>query len=336
MLFSYFSFGGLPDLLGSHRSTLVARRGFTLIELLVVIAIIGVLIGLLLPAVQKVRAAAARTQSANNIKQIALGVHTYHDAIGNVPPLAETVRPGPAAQGTNNYASGYFFLLPYIEQTPLYDLGMKNNGVWEQSPNNAGSRKLSIFISPRDPSNPLDIWRETNGGTWAISNYGMNHAIFGIPCGSNTVSRLTIGGISDGTSNTVAFAEQYGRCGLGEPDRTSGAPPDNYFHKLWAYRAPWRWERGPYFDTRLMSSGMAGTSQGNNSACTCTATSTAAVPQDKPAPAACNPYFVQAMDSGVCIVGLMDGSVRMVSTSISGQVWVRAIWPNDALSLANW
>src|SRR5262249_49406613 len=168
-------------------------------------------------------------------------------------------------------------------------------------------------------------------------NYGANHAIFGIPCGSNTVSKMTLIGITDGTSNTVGFAEQYGRCGTGEPDSTSGAPPNNYFHKLWAYRAPWRWERGPYFDTRLMSSGMLGTSQGDNPACTPIATSTAAVPQNAPTVNACNPYFVQAMDSGICVVGLMDGSSRMVSTNVSGTVWVRTLWPKDGFPVdGNW
>src|SRR5262249_39745715 len=119
--------------------------------------------------------------------------------------------------------------------------------------NNAGSKPIKTYISPRDPSNPPSIFKEPNGGTWLFSNYGANHAIFGISCGSNVISNMGLTQISDGTSNTVGFAEQYAVCGTGDTKS-----PDNYWHKLWAYYTPWDWERGPYFDTRLMSSGMAG------------------------------------------------------------------------------
>ena len=89
-----------------------ARRGFTLIELLVVIAIIAILIGLLVPAVQKVREAAARTQCTNNLKQIGLACHNYHDAAKRLPPLYNEA---PGARGPI-----YFFLLPYIEQSAIW------------------------------------------------------------------------------------------------------------------------------------------------------------------------------------------------------------------------
>src|SRR4051812_3878223 len=108
-------------------------RGFTLIELLVVIAIIGVLIGLLLPAVQKVREAAARIQCVNNVKQIALAVHSYHDAMNVVPQLwmQTPLNPDSATKATMNPRSTgslFFWILPFIEQENLYNLA-GNRGV---------------------------------------------------------------------------------------------------------------------------------------------------------------------------------------------------------------
>jgi prepilin-type N-terminal cleavage/methylation domain-containing protein len=313
-----------------------ARTGFTLIELLVVIAIIAILIALLVPAVQKVRSAAARTQSANNLKQIVLATHSYHDTYKVLPPLAKTI-PGVATNphGTQP-VSVFFFILPFIDQGPLWQLGVTNGGAWPSGPGvgaggptSAGARVVPVYLSPRDPSGAVMQWEEIDGGVWAPCNYGANHAVFGIPCGSNTVTTLRLATILDGTSNTVGFAEQYAKCGTGDSNTTYES--NNYQH-LWAYNVTWYWQQGPYFDTRLMSS-FGGKSQSGNPppACTCTATATATVPQAMPTVAACNPYLVQAMDSSICLAGIMDGTVRSISTGISPTTWVRAIWPNDGL-----
>jgi len=313
------------------------RRGFTLIELLVVIAIIAILIGLLLPAVQKVRSAAARTQSQNNVKQIMLGNHSFHDTYGIVPPLSAIAVPG-----SGQPVSGYFWILPYIEQDNVYKLGIANGGAWPAPPPNtqadraaglaASAKKIKTFLSPRDPSNPPDTWTESNGGTWAHSSYGMNHAVYGTPndpvAGVDVIGKVTKGNarftllsITDGTSNTVGIAEQYAVCGPG-----SNAP-DGLNHKSWAYNLTWTYQQGPYFDTRLMTNLNTGT-------LVITATMVAAPPQSQPTVAACNPYLVQAMDS-VCVVGMMDGSVRAVTPSVDQTAWCRAIWPQDGFVLGD-
>lgn len=310
------------------------RAGFTLIELLVVIAIIAILIGLLLPAVQKVRSAAARLQSQNNVKQIMLANHSFHDANGIVPPLSAVLVPG-----SGQPVSGYVWILPYIEQDAIYQLTLANRGAWPApAPNTQADRaagkgssakKIKTYLSPRDPSNPPDTWTEANGGTWAHCSYGMNHAVYGTPVdptpGVNTIDLVTKGNarhtliaLTDGTSNTVGIAEQYAVCGpTSNPNRPAG---DNMNHKLWAYNLTWYYIQGPYFDTRLMTS--TGT--------TINDTSTSAPPQSQPTVAVCDPYRVQAID-GVCVIGMMDGSVRGVSPSVNQKAWCRTLWPKDGL-----
>ena len=202
--------------------TNVSRRrdGFTLIELLVVIAIIAILIGLLLPAVQKVREAAARMQSGNNLHQLAIATHSYHDARGQLPPQW--------ARQSNTIASLHYWILPYIEQDNIFKAGeaytaanAQYGNYWPHNTGVIATAVIKPYLAPLDISTPGNVVY----GYWAISNYASNHAVYGAP-NISWDGKRTMVGIGDGTSNTVAFAEKYGTCG------SNGS--------LWAH-GDWNW-----------------------------------------------------------------------------------------------
>ena len=134
-----------------------ARRAFTLIELLVVIAIIAILIGLLLPAVQKVREAANRTRCTNNLKQIGLGLHNYHDSYRRFPPGGASI---PGMGTANDSQSFHVLILPYVEQAALFSQ-FNQAAVYQAAPNrNLGGQKVPIYLCP---SNVVNLYTENTG-----------------------------------------------------------------------------------------------------------------------------------------------------------------------------
>jgi prepilin-type N-terminal cleavage/methylation domain-containing protein/prepilin-type processing-associated H-X9-DG protein len=181
------------------------RRGFTLVELLVVIAILAVLVGLLLPAVQKVRAASARLGCTNNLKQLGLALHHFHDTHGAFPIGS----PNPSNFG----GSPCMYLLDYLEQGNVAVLGDPNEYVYSDRNLRMAASKPKVFLCPADPQQgqgTLLGWTNyhLNAGTWVDVNgwdglVGPRFPAAGRPA----CSAVRVAEVSDGTSNTAAFAE---------------------------------------------------------------------------------------------------------------------------------
>jgi prepilin-type N-terminal cleavage/methylation domain-containing protein len=163
-------------MMGRYRLRRGRGRGFTLIELLVVIAIIGILIGLLLPAVQKVREAAARTQSLNNLKQQGLAAHQCNDALGSIPPMLGYF---PSQQQGSGYGSIYFHLLPFLEQDNLYRKSWGPAvGLYDCTSPGVQGQVVKVYVNPGDPSNRS----ATTAFGEAYSGYAASMQAVGLTC----------------------------------------------------------------------------------------------------------------------------------------------------------
>jgi prepilin-type N-terminal cleavage/methylation domain-containing protein/prepilin-type processing-associated H-X9-DG protein len=225
-----------------------SRPGFTLIELLVVIAIIAILIGLLLPAVQKVREAANRMKCTNNLKQIGLAAHNYHDTYDGLPPAWKYEPPAPPARPTAVAESWGFNILPYLEQDNIFKQYNRDRPLFDPTNQALTATQLKVFQCPSAPNSnrlveltiPSGVLPGLPGGLLrsGISDYTVvtgirNWCIFmGSPCDPPDIGvrhgalsswsdtpavvtalggrKLTLPMIIDGTSNTILISELGG------------------------------------------------------------------------------------------------------------------------------
>ncbi len=298
------------------------KRGFTLIELLVVIAIIAILIGLLLPAVQKVREAAARMKCSNNLKQMSLGTINCADTNQGKLPPGVGLYPGNGSPAAGQSNGGTFLhILPFIEQDNLFKSSLVNpdpdgrngsNPTYSQWTPQVQQSRVKTYICPSDYTQADNL-----GG---YASYGANGQIFTSNYRWGNWGLLSYpASLADGTSNTILFTEKLARVGAGSGNGCRGcsnAGPSDYVNNFWP-------DWGPN-----LNSSEYGDLTGN-----------AAIFQvgRNGVPATANGSNASSPHTAGINVALGDGSVRFVSAGVSPGTWWAALTPaaGDILG-GNW
>jgi prepilin-type N-terminal cleavage/methylation domain-containing protein/prepilin-type processing-associated H-X9-DG protein len=301
-------------------------RGFTLVELLVVIAIIGILIALLLPAVQAARESARRAACRNNLRQHAISAHNIHDVNGTLPPIAAPSQwDWSNARAPYQQARGFSvfdWLLPYVEQIPLYK-GSKFDVNTVVGGDAVYAHVLKVHRCPSEVSSLTGRGGTKNRSAvlWAVGNYPANYLVFGNPEADDSQSRRegtsSFSKLVDGTSNVVLFAERYGTCGssgvLDDPTTFGSLWSDS--NQLWRpvfcvnnyNQEPFIQGYYPCYMFQVAPHFLKG----------------------------CDSLRAQSPHAGGINVALADGSVHFLSGSLDPTIWQRACDPRDRQSLGD-
>jgi prepilin-type N-terminal cleavage/methylation domain-containing protein len=323
-----------------HLSPFSRRSAFTLIELLVVIAIIAILIGLLLPAVQKVREAANRAQCSNNLKQLGIATQNMHDTFNALPPSL-----GLFPANSLNLGPITFYMLPFIEQQNIWNASKGANGYYNSANNGIQASIIKVYICPSDPSYTQEAPNNFAFGCYAANACAFSQGTFNgapgdylnyyvtgrDPSGVALVDStypIGIGGkkipasYPDGTSNTIFWTEKYARCGP-----TWGNGNNFKYSTQWADR--FAVYSAPYINF------YPNPNNGNPPMNVNFGTAGMFLMQPNPWQSACQLNNASTGHTGGIMAGLGDGSVRMCTQGMAPTTWWMAMVPEDGLPMAS-
>jgi len=322
------------------------RLGFTLIELLVVIAIIAVLMGLLLPAIQKVREAASRTKCQSQMRQLAIALHSHHDQKGSFPPLWGWM--GVANTNGSIYGNVFYHMLPYMEEVGTFELGLGTvaaaaGSYHQDNPDVATAagrprgQPIKIFQCPSDITMVPTGMAQYNTD-WGSSSYGFNALVFANPAPDTngaiqpnvTYAKLP-DSIPDGTSKTLLFTDKLVNCSGKNMAATTATSWNNlamidqnnpYPPMISYFRMPGQ----PAFNfTNNTTVGSTSTISGGS---TNDVNGLDSLPLFNPTQP-CDPTRPSSSHYGVINVVMCDGSAKSVSKGVSGPSWWAASTPRS-------
>jgi prepilin-type N-terminal cleavage/methylation domain-containing protein len=289
------------------------KRGFTLIELLVVIAIIAILIGLLLPAVQKVREAAARVQCTNNLRQISLATINCSDTRQGAMPPGFGWYPDNNQGPGGAYGSVFFHILPYIEQDNLYNASYDQsqlcfNSLWNL---NIINKSAKVYICPSDPTTA----GYTDGAPgYGVTSYAYNNQAFGTSVIYLARSGRFPATFADGTSNTIMFTE---RIAVPSGDVWGLGASSGSFGNTW-------WDWAPRFADDITLPASKFLLKPTLAYCD----STLAFSQIPNANINICMLLATSPHTAVINAAMADGSVRSLAAGLSADTWWAAVTPN--------
>ena len=278
-------------------------RGFTLVELLVVIAIIGILVALLVPAVQAVRAAARRVDSTNRLRQLTLATHNFEDSYKKFPPSITTIEGEKFRRG-----SIFTHILPFLEEQNVLDNSSLGGGFGQGELLGLYRAKVNFYINPCDfTEGNTGLIYHSPWGNYGLTGYAANYQALGwirdpdLVIDQNPRSVHGFKSLLDGSSHTIFFAEKY--MSARNADYISNS--DYWYYNIWAYAEEFWYEWNPVFAAYI--TGPESKFQ--------------ARPTEGSMAATVNPLLASAPRSFGILISRGDGSTTMLSASIEPDVW---------------